>query len=110
MSDSCSVTMPLVDHVDRDARHRLRAALAVARLQHVEGAVLDGELDVLHVAVGALEQVHRLDQLGEGLGQLVRQLGQRARRADAGDDVLALGVDEEVAEGLATSRRSRCCG
>ena len=34
------------------------------------------------------------------VGHPVAQLGQVARRAHAGDDVLALGVDEEVAAGL----------
>jgi hypothetical protein len=86
--------------VDRDPRHRLGAALAVAGLEHEERTVLDGELHVLHVAVGVLELVHGADQLRVGLGDLVLQLGQGARGADARHHVLALGVDEEVAEGL----------
>ena len=45
----------LVDHVDRDAERRLGGALADARLQHPQLAALDGELDVAHVAVVALE-------------------------------------------------------
>ena len=42
-----------------------RRALAGAGLQQVQRAALDRELDVLHVAVVALEQVHRLGQLRE---------------------------------------------
>jgi hypothetical protein len=38
-------------HVDGDLQRRLGGALAVAGLQHPELAALDGELDVLHVAV-----------------------------------------------------------
>ena len=100
----------LGDQVDRDPGHRLGAALAVARLQHVERAVLDGELHVLHVAVGRLELVHGADQLRVGLGDLVLQLHQRARRADARHHVLALGVDEEVAEGLGLLARHVAAG
>src|SRR6478752_5297287 len=39
----------LVDHLDGDAHAGEPGALAVAALEHVERAVLDGELDVLHV-------------------------------------------------------------
>ena len=81
-----------------------------AGLQDVELAALDGELDVLHLAVVRLEPVEHGGQLGEGLRQhLLHRLrrpsrcpaamaaGQRLRRADAGHHVLALGVDQELA-------------
>ena len=45
---------PSATQVDGDLERRLGRALAGARLQHPELAVLDGELDVLHVAVAAL--------------------------------------------------------
>ena len=38
-------------HLDRDANRRRTGALTVARLQHVELVVFDGELEVLHVLV-----------------------------------------------------------
>ena len=38
-------------HVDGDANGGEAGALAIAGLQHVELAILDGELEVLHVAV-----------------------------------------------------------
>ena len=78
----------------------LGGALRVARLQHVQAPLLDRELGVLHVAVVALQRAHDVEQLGVRRGHPVAQLGQVARRAHAGDDVLALGVDEEVAAGL----------
>ena len=56
-----------LDHVDGDADFGLRGALAVARLQHPELAVLDGELHVLHVAVVAFEP------LSDGLELRVRR-------------------------------------
>ena len=71
--------------------------------------VLDRELDVLHVAVVLLEPVHRLDELVERLGQHVAHRLDRLRRADAGDDVLALRVREELAVEAAT-RPSTGCG
>ena len=39
------------NHVDGDAHGGQAGALAVAGLQHVELAILDGELEVLHVAI-----------------------------------------------------------
>ena len=90
----------LADRVDGEAHGGLRGALRVARLQHVQAPLLDGELGVLHVAVVALEGAHDVEQLGVRLGHPVAQLGQVARGAHARDHVLALGVDEEVAAGL----------
>jgi hypothetical protein len=88
----------------------LSAALAVrlpAGLQHPELAALDGELDILHVAVMPFER-SRSRQFGIGLGHglfhaerlppaSARRLGKILRRADAGDDILALRVDQVFA-------------
>ncbi len=90
----------LLDGVDGEAHRRLRGALGAARLQHVQAPLLDRELGVLHVAVVALERAQDLQQLGVRLGHPVRELAQVARGAHAGDDVLALGVREEVAARL----------
>ena len=46
---------PLGDHVDRDLDRRLSSALGCASLEHVELAPLNGELEVLHIAVVLLE-------------------------------------------------------
>ena len=88
---------PLVDHVDRDPKSRHRGALAAPRLQEVEAALLDGELDVLHLPVVLLEPAHRLDELGVRLREEVFHLGEGLRGADSRDDVLTLRVDEELA-------------
>ena len=99
----------VVRHLDRAAQRGLRRALAVAGLQHPQLAALDRELEVLHVAIVLLEELGRGDELAEhlghqrferglvGMGRLSRRLGDVLRRADAGDDVLALGVDEKFA-------------
>ena len=41
----------LVGKLDRDAQRRLGGALAGARLQHPQLALLDREFEVLHVAI-----------------------------------------------------------
>ena len=43
------------DHLDRDANRRRTGAFAVARLQHVQLAFFDGELEILHVAIMLFE-------------------------------------------------------
>ena len=58
---SRSIT-PSDDHVHRDPQGGARVALAAAGLQHVEPTAIDGELEILHVAVVALEQRHHLHQ------------------------------------------------
>ena len=97
---------PFRRHVDRALDRRRRRPLRRARLEEVEPALLDGELDVLHVAVVPLERGHRLEELVVRLGQTLAQLGERLRRADPGHDVLALRVDEVLAvDALLAGRR-----
>src|SRR5262249_46114995 len=57
---------------------------------------LDRELDVLHVPEVLLEATHRVDELLERLGEAILHLLERLRRADTGDDVLALRIREEL--------------
>ena len=88
---------PLCGHLDCDAKRSTGRALACPRLQKVQPALLDRELDVLHVTVVALEPVERRRQLREGLRQPVAHHRDRLGRPNARDDVLALRVDEELA-------------
>ena len=53
---------PFVRHVDRDLERGVGRALAGAGLQDPQPAVLDRELDVLHVAVVRLEAVEHLER------------------------------------------------
>ncbi len=91
------VISPSGDHPDRRRHHRARVHLAVAGLQAVEPAALDRELEVLHLLVVGLELVAQLDELPVEPGHLLRHRGDRLRRADAGDDVLALRVHQVLA-------------
>ena len=87
----------LVRHVDGDLHGGRRRPLAGARLEHVERAALDRELEVLHVAVVALEALGDLLELRVHLGHLVAHLADLRRGPDAGDDVLALRVGQVLA-------------
>ena len=108
---------PLVDHVDGDLERRRPGALGRAGLEHPQPAALDGELDVLDVAIVLLQRLadggefpervgeQRLERRLVGAGGDPRRLGQVLRRAGAGDHVLALGVEQELAvEGLLAGR------
>ena len=91
-------------HVDGHLEGRRAGALADPGLEHPELALLDGELGVAHVAVVRFEAVEDLEQLGVDLGELLLQLRDRLGVADAGDDVLTLRVDQEVAVGALGTR------
>jgi hypothetical protein len=97
---------PLFDHLDRGAHRRGRGPLAIAGLEQVERAALDGELQVLHVAVVPLEPRLRFHELAVRLREDVLHLLDRERVADAGHDVLTLRVDQELAvEDVLAGRR-----
>ncbi len=74
-------------------------------LQHPELALLDRELGVAHVAVVALEAGEDVEQLAVDLREVPLQRVEVLGVADAGDDVLALSVDEEVAVRLVLTGR-----
>ena len=57
----------------------------------------DRELDVLHLLVVRLELLRMPMSCSIDLGHLLVKLADRLGSADAGDDVLALGVDQVVA-------------
>ena len=68
----------LVDEVDRDAEGGLGGALPDPGLQHPQLALLDGELDVAHVAVVALEAGHDVEQLVVALRVDALEVGEGA--------------------------------
>jgi hypothetical protein len=94
--------LPLVDeafpdHVHRTAHQGLGVHLAVAGLQAVEHALLDGVFVVLHFLVVGFQAVAQFHQLPVQVRHLLGQGGNRLGRADAGHHVLALGVGEVLA-------------
>ena len=96
---------PLARHLHRDAQSRLRRPLSRAGLEQVQGAALDRELDVLHLAVVLLHPLERLAQLRVGGRHDLLQALDRLRRADPGHDVLALRVQQELAVQASLTRR-----
>ena len=74
--------------------------LAVTGLQHVQLAVLHGELHILHIVVVVLQNPANLLELVECLGELVRHLRDGHGGTDTGHHVLALGVGQELAHQL----------
>ena len=95
---SFGVIRPSVDHVDRDLHRRRGGPLGRAGLEHVELAALDRELEVLDVAVVLLELLADPLELGVDRRHVGLHLADLRRGPDAGDDVLALGVGEVLAE------------
>ena len=89
----------LLLHLDGDVQRGGGGALAHAGLQHPQLALLDGELDVAHVAEVVLQRHEHFLQLATGLFQArdLFELGDGARVADARHHVLALGVHQVVA-------------
>ena len=85
---------PLALHLDRGAHHGDRVHLAVAGLETVELTLLDGELEVLDLVIVAFELVAQFVELVGQIGHLDLEPVERLGRADAGDHVLALGVDQ----------------
>ncbi len=87
----------LPDHIERDVHRRKTGALAVPGLQHPELALLDGELDVLHVPEVLLEDVADLEEFLVGSGKILGHPGHLLGGPDPGHHVLTLGVDEVLA-------------
>ena len=94
----------LIDHVPRDPHRGGRGPLAGPRLQQEQLPALDGELQVLHVAVMPLEPFLHGQQLGVGAGQPSRHFVDVERGANAGHDILALRVHQELAVESALAR------
>ena len=88
---------PLPHHVDRDLHRGRGGALGRSRLEHVQLAALDRELEVLDVAVVALQALGDLVELLIHLRQLVAHLADLGRGPDAGHHVLALRVGQVLA-------------
>ena len=87
-----------LDHLNSNAQSGGCGTLAHAGLEHPELTLLDGELDVAHVAVVILErQEDTFKLLTCGLeARSGLEVGDGLGVADAGNDVLALGVDQKV--------------
>ena len=86
-----------VHHLQSDPNSGQAGALPITRLQHVELAVLDGELEVLHVAVVFFQPRSDFAQLVVNVGHDLFEFENGNRRAHAGDNVFTLRVHQELA-------------
>ena len=85
-------------HLDRAAHGCHAGPLRATSLQHVQLAVLERELHILHVLEVRFEFRRQALELAVDLGELAAfHLFDRLRRACAGDDIFALRVGEHVA-------------
>ena len=90
----------LVNEVAGDLQSRLSGTLAVTGLEHIELAVLDGELHVLHIAVVVFERLADVLELLECFGEQLCHLCDGKRSTDACNDVFALCIGQEFAHQL----------
>ena len=90
----------LVHQVTCDLQSSLSGTLAVTGLQHIQVAVLNGELHILHIAEVVLQTGSDLNELVVDLRHLLVQVADGRRSADTSNDVLALCIDEVLAHQL----------
>ena len=90
----------LVHQITCDLQSSLSGTLAVTGLQHVQMAVLDGELHILHIAEVVLQTGCDLNELIVHLRHLILQMADGRRSAHAGHNVLALCIDQVLAHQL----------
>ena len=88
----------LADQVGGDLHRGGGGPLGAPRLEHVQLAALDRELEVLDVAVVLLELLADPLELGVDGRHVGLHLGDLGRGPDAGHDVLALRVGQVLAE------------
>ena len=101
----------LIYQIAGDLQSSLCGSLTVSGLQHVQLAVLNGKLHILHISVVRLQCLANLLEILEGLRELVGHLGNLHRCTNAGYHVLALCIGQELAEQtLAAGCRISCEG
>ena len=86
-----------VSHVDRNAERGSGRAFARARLQHVQLAVLDRELHILHVAIVLLKFHSNFLELPINLGHGFLHFAQGHGSPNAGHHIFTLSVHQVVA-------------
>ena len=82
----------LFHHLDGDPHGRQSSAFPVSRLQHIQIAVLDCELKVLHVLVMLFQTRGDFAELFEYIGHDLFEFEDRNRSAHARNHILALRV------------------
>ena len=91
------VNQALFHHFTGNSESGHAGALPVAGLEHVNGAVLNGEFKVLHVMEVVFQHFANAHQFIEGGGHHFMKGSNGGGRTHAGHDVFTLGVHQEFA-------------
>ena len=90
------VDLALFDEVICDLQSSASCSLAVTCLQHIQLAMLDGELHILHVMIVILQLLRDRGQLLVDVRKRLLDLIDLHRRTDTGDHVFALRVHQNL--------------
>ncbi|MPM41773.1 hypothetical protein SDC9_88432 [bioreactor metagenome] len=88
---------PFVHHIHSDLHSGASSAFAIAALQHPQAAVLDCELNVLHIFVVDFEDLHNFEELFVGFGQNITEGIDLFSIADTSNHIFTLGVQQIIA-------------
>ncbi len=86
--------LPFFDQINRYLYSRCRRPLAAAGLQKIELPLFNGELDILHIAVVLFQPAAQTDELAVNFRQGAAELFEGTGCADAGDNILALSIQQ----------------
>ena len=86
----------LIYEVTCDLKSSLSSSLTVTCLQHVQFLVLNSKLHILHISVVIFQSLANLYELSVSFRELLFHLSDRHRSTNAGNNVLALCVDQEL--------------
>ena len=90
------IDQSFLDHIDGDFYCGQAGPLADPALQHEEPVVFDGELDIHHIAIVLFENRADIVELGVNFRIILLELFDFQRRSDAGYDIFALGIHQEL--------------
>ena len=100
------VDQPFAHHFHGGAHCCDAVSFSISSLQHEQTTTLDGELDVLHVAIMSFQFLANLQQLLPHFCVPLFHLADRQWRANASDNIFALCIDQEFAiKNILASRR-----
>ena len=90
------IDLAFLDEVIRDLQSSTSCSLAVTALKHIQFAMLDRELHILHISVVIFELVGNSNELFVDLRKSLLDLFDLHRCAGTGDDILALRVHKNL--------------
>ena len=89
-----------VYQVASDLQCSLSGSLTVTALQHVQLLVFNSEFHILHVVIVVLQSITNLDEFIVSFREFLCHLSDRHRSTNAGNNIFALCVDQELTHQL----------